>query len=196
MNALMKLAEYPPGRMVIFSLVLCGLYYLVGYDGGATQRAAIESYSAQLTELQQKALKIDKEIEEIRALKAAQEKDAERLNVLLGFIPEKLSNFEMMRTLSNEAKAVGANINSIRDSGPASGKPGEFYEEIGVDINLEGSFAQLLLFLSNLTRLNQIVTLNTLEIKGAGAVDAPLNMTAQIRGYRYVANKKPGAPRR
>jgi Tfp pilus assembly protein PilO len=156
--------------------------------------AAIEAYTVQLNDIQQKALKIDKEIEEIRALKAAQEKDAERLNVFLGFIPEKLSNFEMMRTLSNEAKAVGVNINSIKDSGQTSGKTGEFYEEIGVDISLEGSFAQLLLFLSNLTRLNQIVTLNTLEIRGGGAVDAPLSMAAQIRGYRYVANKTPGKP--
>lgn len=189
MNGLNKLAEFPPGRVVVFSLVICGLYYLVGYDSGAAHLANVESYKAQLAEIQQKSEKVDKEIDEIRALKAAQEKDSERLNILLGFIPEKLSNFEMMRTLSNEAKAVGVNINSIRDSGASSAKSGEFYEEIGVDVNLEGSFSQLLLFLSNLTRLNQIVTVNTLDLRGLSGADGALSMNAQVRGYRYVTKK-------
>ncbi len=190
MSVLQKLGDMPIGRVIILSLVICGLYYLVEYKAGSQFQSSIDSAAATLQSLEAEDQKIETEIQEIRALKAAQEKDAEQLNLLLAFIPERFSNFELMRTLSTEAKAVGVNIDSLKDVGVLQNKSGEFYEEIGVDIDLEGSFAQLLLFLSNLTKMKQIVTLETLSLRmSGGGSESSLSMSAQVRGYRYITAK-------
>lgn len=200
MNGLNKLADLPMSRIVLISIFLCVVYYFIGYDDGTAFKAQAEASRASLSEVQARMEKVERELQEINALKAAQDKDAERLNVLLGFIPEKLSSFELMKTLSNEAKAVGVNINQLRDTGSAGLQPApqgqvpNIYERLGVDLELDGSFAQLLLFLSNLTRLNQIVTLETLELRLMGGAESSLQMSAQIFGYRYLTKKEGAKP--
>ena len=186
MNALAKLGEMPLSRVIILSIVITGLYYLVGFDDGQKFRTSIAAYQGNLAEATSEITKLNKEIEEINLLKSEQDRDSERLNTLLAYIPEKLTKTELMRTLGNEAKTVGVSINSIRD--PAgSAKRSEFYEEIGIDVELTGSFAQLVLFLANLTKLNQILTVDSLDLKSFASDVDSLSMSAKVRGYRYVS---------
>src|SRR5262249_6846729 len=90
------------------------------------------------------------------------------------------------RTLGNEAKSVGVSINQIRDNS-STGKKSEFYEEVGVDVDLSGTFAQLMLFMANLTRLNQILSIESLELKESSAETEGLQMSASVLGYGYVS---------
>lgn len=190
MNILMRLADLTIGRCILVSAIIGSLYYAVGYDSGSKFKLEMSNSRVQLAKVEEELAKVERQIKEILVLKAAQDRDAERLNALMSFIPEKLTKTDLMRTLSNEAKAVGVNINQISDSGSGRGKkstadPTEFYEEIGVNIDLVGGFPQLVLFLANLTRLNQILSVNSLELAGsAGKED--LAMNAKIIGYRYL----------
>lgn len=185
MNALAKFGDMPVGRVLVAAIMLAGLYYLIVYDNGDKFRSAITSNLQAKDDLGKEMLKVDEELEGINQLKAAQQRDSERLNVLLGYIPERLTKTEMMRTLGNEAKSVGVNINQIRDNSGQSRKS-EFYEEVGVDVDLAGNFAQLMLFMSNLTKLSQILTIETLEMRNMGSDGDILSMSAAIRGYRYM----------
>lgn len=190
MIVLQRLGELPFGRAVILSFILMGVYYLIAFDDGGKLRAQLDQATSRNNEVQSEIDKTDKELKEIAELKLAQEKDVNRLNLLLGFIPERLTKIELMRMLSNESKAVGANILGITDSGISMDKS-EFYDEIAVEVTLSGSFSQLMLFISNLTRLKQIVTLSELAFTVTGISDTGviLNMTTKVRGYKYVANK-------
>lgn len=194
MNGLAKFGELPISRVLIIAVVVAGLYYLVGYDDGQGFINAMSAAEQSKTDLTKEMIKIDQELGEINQLKSAQERDGQRLTTLLGFIPEKLTKTELMRTLGNEAKSVGVSINQIRDNA-GQGKKAEFYEEVGVDVDLAGNFAQLLLFLSNLTRLSQILSIETLELRTQGNSDGDsLTMAASIRAYRYLPKAStPGA---
>lgn len=193
MNFLIRLADFHWSRCLIMSLLVGLAYYLIGYDNGAVLQAGVAAATEKMTKLQEELAKLDKQLEEIRILKNAQERDAERLNALMAFIPEKLTKTDLMRTLSNEAKTVGVNINSIRDSSSSKlakkkSDPTEFYEEIGVEIDLVGDFPQLVLFLANLTRLNQILSVESLALKPSSSKDdkVDISMSAKILGYRYL----------
>ncbi|MGE0762499.1 MAG: type 4a pilus biogenesis protein PilO [Bdellovibrionales bacterium] len=193
MSALAKFGDMPLSRVLIIAIVLAGLYYLVGYDTGETFKNATVAALQAKDDLGKEMVKIDRELDEINQLKAAQERDSERLNVLLGYIPERLTKTELMRTLGNEAKSVGVSINQIRDNSGV-GKKSEFYEEVGVDVDLAGNFSQLMLFMANLTKLNQILSVETLELRSQGTGDADsLTMSSSIRGYRYTPKSQPGA---
>lgn len=191
MSALARFSEIPVARVFFISIALTGVYYIVSYDSGEKFRLSATAAISQKAELAKELLKIDQEIAEINQLKAAQARDSERLNTLLDYIPEKLTKTEMMRTLSNEAKSVGVSINGIKDNGGV-GKKHEFYEEVGVDVDLAGNFAQLMLFLSNLTKLNQILSVENLDLKFNGSGDGDgLGMSAAIRAYRYAPKAIP-----
>jgi Tfp pilus assembly protein PilO len=186
MSALTKIAELPIGKALMISAAMAGLYRLTFYDTGATLEAQIQGASQNLTSMRERTVKADKELVEIKVLQEAQEKDAERLNQLLAYIPEKLTKIQLLQTISNEAKTVGVSLNRLQDTATPANK-NEFYEQIGVEVELGGNFAQFMLFLSNLTRLNQIVTLETLALKTtSGSESESMSMNAVIRGYRYV----------
>lgn len=193
MNALAKFGEIPFGRMVVIAIVLAGFYYLVAFDNGSSFKNQIAGNLQAKEELNKEALKVEKDLEEINQLKAARERDSEKLNVLLAYIPEKMTKTELMRTLGNEAKTVGVSINQIKDTS-SQGKKSEFYEEVGVKVDLSGNFAQLMLFMANLTKLNQILSVETLEIKSQTSSDVQiLSMSATILGYRYLPMATSGA---
>ena len=183
MNPLQTFSEWPTNRAFVVSLVLVGIYYVTGYNSG---KALVESTSAarqKITQLGVEMKQVDKDLAELAALKAAQDKDSEKLNYLMSYIPEKFSKVDLMRTVSNEAKAVGTNILRISDNKSQASSGGQFYDEIAVEIELTGSFSQLLLFLSNLTRLDRIVSLDGLTMKSVGG-DA-LSLVTSVKGYRY-----------
>lgn len=192
MNFLIRLADLSVARCLIGSAIIGALYWSVGYDSGSKFRTEISNLNAKSTKVEEEFTKLDRQLKEILVLKEAQERDATRLNALMAFIPEKLTKTDMMRTLSNEAKAVGVSINQIKDGAAEKGKkPGdsaEFYEEIGVDIDLVGGFSQLVLYLANLTRLNQIFSVKNLELSSAGDKDE-LKMGSKIIGYRYLGSE-------
>lgn len=193
MTFLIRLADLHWSRCLIMSLLVGLAYYLVGYDDGSVLQKGLVAATEKMTKIEEELAKLDKQLEEIRILKNAQERDAERLNALMAFIPEKLTKTDLMRTLSNEAKTVGVNINSIRDSAVSISKkrgsdPTEFYEEISVEVDLVGDFPQLVLFLANLTRLNQILSVERLALKPGSLKEEKqdIAMSAKILGYRYL----------
>ncbi len=201
MSALAKLMEMPLSRVLILAAVVSGLYYLLIFDNGSKWKAQTATALQRKSEIETETVTVDKEIQEINNLKAAQERDAEKLNTLFAYIPEKLTKVEIMRTISTEAKAVGANINSIRDSaGGSSGQnqKSEFYEEMAVEVDLAGTFPQLLLFLSNLTRINQIMSVENLTlnvVQGATSENMALSMAAMIKAYRYIGKEAKEKPK-
>ena len=106
MNPLQTFSEWPTNRAFVVSLVLVGIYYVTGYNSG---KALVESTSAarqKITQLGVEMKQVDKDLAELAALKAAQDKDSEKLNYLMSYIPEKFSKVDLMRTVSNEARPL------------------------------------------------------------------------------------------
>ena len=190
MNPLNRFASFSPIQIMMGSLFLAGVYYITFYDAGFNLENQISNAQAQFSELETKSKSLDRDLAEIAMLKATQERDAERLKVLLDYIPEKLNSVGLMQIVSTEAKAVGVNINKISAENTISG--GEFYEEIPVLIDVSGSFVQFLRLLSGMTRLEQIFSFSNLKISrtGDGSDRASLTMTTLLKGYKYKGEAK------
>lgn len=190
MNPLLFLSGLAHSRAALVSAILCLVYYLVGFDDGGKIKAQIAAKSSEKQKIETETAAIDRQIEELRVLKAAQDRDAARLESLLKFIPEKLTKVDLMRALSNEAKAVGVSLAGLKDTGAP--KVGDLYEELSVNVDITGSFAQLMMFLANLTRLPNIVSVSQLEISymaTRGQDDVRLKMASTVVGYKYLGNE-------
>lgn len=199
-DLLVLISTLPRARAILVSMVLSAVYYLMFFDGGERIQNQINTAQSEVQRIQAELVEANKKMEEVRVLKAAQEKDAEKLNFLLGFIPEKLSKVDLMRTVSSEVKAVGANLLSLTDLSKV--ESGDLYEEMSIDVQISGTYAQFMMFLANLTKLSNIVTVSKVKIGGssgpAKTVEGPLmlNLSATIKGYRYKGESQATTPKK
>ena len=185
-----KINQLSIGRAILIGMILAGFYYFLGYNNGALLDSQMAANKAKTAELQKSIKDEEAKIERINQYKKTTEQLGESFNRFLSYIPEKLRNTDLMKIVSTEAKAAGANIVRVAEQGV--GMRSEFYEEVKVNVELVGTFQQMMLFMSFLTKVDQIITVSKLNIRSNSSeqldVASPsLQITADLRGYRYLA---------
>lgn len=187
-----KINQIAYGRAIFIGLFLAALYYFTGYNNGTVLDAQIKANEAKVVELQKNIKDEEIKIERINQYKKTTEELGESFNKFISYIPEKLRNTDLMKTISTEAKAAGANI--VRVSEQGVGGRSDFYEEVRASVDLAGTFQQLMLFMSYLTKVDQIITLSKLTIRNPSSqqmnVESPtLSISAELKGYRYLSGE-------
>jgi Tfp pilus assembly protein PilO len=165
------------------------------YNDGTALETSIATTQVQIQQAQKEMESVTKAIEDAeRYQKTKAALGVEMDNIMLA-IPVKLNSTDLMKTMSNEAKSVGAEIISLaapqsfrNDSESAN----SVYVPIMISVELSGTYNQLMLFLSNLTRLNKIITSTklTLAIKSTSGVMRPgtppaLSLSGSFQAYKY-----------
>jgi Tfp pilus assembly protein PilO len=189
MTPMEKFRNLPLGNCLMIGFFVALAYYLVFYNSGSVLQTNIQARKSEIQDLQHKIADEDKKIAQIEQFKKATQVMGQDFQSLVAYIPAKFGSFDLMRSVSNEAKAAGINISRINESAAAE-KMG-FYEQFKVRADLTGSFQQIMLFLSFLTRTEQIMTVPSLELRtdsrSSNPTDTPtLRFNVEIFGYRYL----------
>ncbi|MCB0393639.1 MAG: type 4a pilus biogenesis protein PilO [Bdellovibrionales bacterium] len=114
---------------------------------------------------------------------------SDRLKAALEYLPTDLNAQEILSKLYGEASSAGVKLLSVK---PGVGQKDKFYEEISLDIQMEGSFSQLTLFLSYISKLKRILRVKDYELSVKEVVDGRpiLTMRGVLVAYRYIEQKK------
>jgi Tfp pilus assembly protein PilO len=200
-----KLKQLTFGKAILAGLAFAAVYYFALYNSGAAIQENINTTQTQVTKQEQELAAIKKAIADAERYQMAKKTLGQELDVVLKAIPVELNAIDLMRTLSNEAKSIGVSILSINAqpayTPPASSGngPKPFFEPVAVTVNLEGSYNQLMLFLSNLTKTDRIITVGTMNLQlrdSNGGVDnrgaTVLKMGGEFKAYRYLPAEKKG----
>lgn len=187
------------GKALGLGLFFAGLYYSIGYNSGSSLKLSIEKAKEQIQDSETEIKTLENQISRIATMKKVMEVLGEEFESFLAYIPEKLSLPELMRMISTEARAAGVSVNGIGELQQVAAqtkRPGAdhpFYEEMGVEVELQGTYSQILLFLSYLTKLDKILTISQLSMVSQAKVgdrESPIiTFRCQIKGYRYVKNE-------
>lgn len=194
-----KLRQLPFGKAFLIGLVLAAIYYFGPYDSGSNLEASIQGLESQITATKAELDKIKIAIRDAEVFQETKQARGQELDTVLKAIPEQISSLDLMRILSNEAKGVGASILSINhQSGARTVDPKAFFEPVTVTVNLEGSYNTLMQFLSNLTKIDRIITISSLNLKLQDQnIESKgptlLRMSGEFRAYKYLPQKT-GAP--
>ncbi len=189
----MKIGEFMNritlGRSVIIGMLLCAFYYFLVYDSGVTQKAAIAQSQAKVTELQTKLQDYQQKLDSAAVFKKTAAEVGSTINRLLTLIPEQFGMSDLMRLVSNEAKVAGSSLATIEPKTTQISSVAKEFEELTVNVDLQGSFTQHMVFLSNLTKINQILIVRKYELshmRDGKADESPVvHLTAEIVAYRY-----------
>ncbi len=196
-----RLKRLTSGMALMLGLVIAGLYYAFMYDSGEALETSIKNSRAEYESTTKDLERLEKAISDAERFKLTVASLGAEMDRILLAIPAKLTSLDLMKTMSTEAKAVGVDINSVSSTGsvvPNKDPADQFYEGIPIDIALSGTYNQIMLFLSNLTRLDKIIVAKKLNlVSSLGSVSVnnvpTIGLTASFLAFRYVSENKEAA---
>jgi type IV pilus assembly protein PilO len=183
------------GQALLIGLALAAIYYFNLYNNGSALEASIQSatqeYNKNVSQIEDiKRSIVDAE----RFQKTVLTLGAEMQKILMA-VPEKLTSVDLMRTISTEAKKVGAEIGNITtgtstlNSGNAESR--KYYEPIAIQIDLTGKYTQIMQFLAGLTKLDKIVTIESIRMnastRGGESSSPQIAFNASLQAYKYIS---------
>ncbi len=186
------LSNFGIGFVILMSGAIAGVYYVLKYDDGSSIKNKIVQLETKKDETKKRILSLESEIKEIREVSETINRTGDEFNKFLRLIPEKLTSSIVLNHLNSLVKKSGVSLKDIRSHNRAEKK--DFYEKIKISITVEGFYNQVLYFLSHLTSLEEIITVDNLTMtktkkrrKGRDVNNfGEIEMRMDIYGYRYV----------
>ena len=114
----------------------------------------------------------------------------EKFEVALTYLPSDENIYVIIKQMYNQARIAGVNLTSVKPSD--KNFPKDFYEEIPIDIEVHGSYVQMISFFANIINLPRILSIRDVELRAGNSTDKKfsLQMKGQLVAYRYLEVKK------
>jgi Tfp pilus assembly protein PilO len=177
------------GRSLLLGAMVGAFYYFIFLDQGQTQQNNIVAAQQQIADLQKQIKENQAKLDRAAVYKKIASEVGTTINKLLGVIPEKFAIPDLMKIVSNEAKIAGTSLNNITPGTPEISNVAREFEEFTVSLDMNGSFLQHMIFLSNLTKINQILIIRkfdmSLKQEAKGEESPVVKLVAEIVAYRY-----------
>jgi len=170
------------GVMFGVVLVVAAGYYFGMYQGADTR----------LQELRAQELELQRKLSEVRSIAAnisAFEQEITDLEIQLNAALRQLPNEKQLEVLltdiSNLGKTAGVEIKSFRRQ---EERVHDFYAEVPIDIELEGTYHEIGRFFDLVSKLPRIVNMGSLAISIAGesSVETRLRVSGTATTFRFV----------
>ena len=184
-----------PNTNIAFAILLSGCiaggYYLVKYDKGDSIKQQIQQINKDKDTTREKTNNLKLALKALRETDVVVNQMGMEINSFLKFIPSKLTSAMMLNHLNNTAKSTGVSVEGITNHDFV--KKEEFYEKLKVSVTINGVFSQVLLFLSKLTGLTEVITVESFSMDSIRRQDISIRgldevkMRMDIYGYRYVS---------
>jgi type IV pilus assembly protein PilO len=183
-----QIAKLPKGAR---AAIIAGIAAMVasGYYFGMYQAA-----STQLQQLHAQELELQRKLSEVRSIAAnigAFEQEISDLEVQLNAALRQLPNEQQLEVLltdiSNLGKTAGVEIRSFKREPE---RVHDFYAEVPIDIDLEGSYHDIARFFDLLSKLPRIVNMGALSLSVASetAAETRLKVSGTATAFRFVGN--------
>lgn len=193
MNALEQFVQMTVGQVLLIGAGVAVIYWFIMYDDGTAMQLQTSQYRNKASTIQAEIQKKKTSLKRSKDFKETLRIKDEQFQAFSSYIPETLTVADMMRVISNEAKAAGVNISGISAASAPKEFENELTESLAISVQLEGPFPQQILFLSFLSRLESIFTVadmnfSTLAPKDGAGSEVNVDFSATIVGYKYLGD--------
>ncbi len=181
-----KLNQLTFPNAALFGLLIAVGYYVLFYHPSNPQNQ-LDEMGRELVTIKGEISKLDREIK--KGLRINQEIEVlqKKADKVYAQLPEGLSVEQASGIVSQEARNVGLSIQSISAEGTGWAKL-QTVAVVPINTVVSGTFEQMMIFLSELTRNNKVYSVRSLSISGNDE-DQPgiLVMTVKVQAYRKLA---------
>ena len=187
-----RLASLDWSKVILGSILIAGIYYATLYDTGALLDASVQAAEKQLADSKiklERTREADKNVKLfVQKVEAAEKQFLE----VVEYMPPEINLGNFLQRVKDQASAAGTSVQAFSPSSEV--EKHDFYEIRKFDLQLNGNFSQIVLFLSNLSKMPLLITFDKIDITSLGGeFDNPkLNFVGTLLGYRYL--KESAAP--
>lgn len=182
-----QIAKLPRGaRMgILFGIAIA---IVAGYYFGV-----YEAENEKLQVLRTKELELQRKLQEVRSIAAnigAFEAEITQLEAQLAIALRQLPNEKQLEVLladiSNLGKTAGVEIKSFKREAE---QVHDFYAEVPISVELEGTYHEIAHFFDSVSRLPRIVNMGTIQMKVASAssLETRLSVSGKATTFRFVS---------
>jgi type IV pilus assembly protein PilO len=129
------------------------------FESKQVKAASLEDYKAQMVEME------------------------ESFGTMLRQLPSKNEVADLLVDITQTGLASGLEFDLFK---PNKEQPKEFYAELPITVNVNGSYNSLGQFVSGVAALPRIVTIHDIQLKVSDKETRRLSMSATARTYRYL----------
>jgi Tfp pilus assembly protein PilO len=186
-----QLANLSWGKVFLGMLVAGGVYWAALYDDGSTLQSQYAIASQELADAEKQLKKTKEAVANADKFEREVRDTIEQFTKIVEFMPERASTAEMVTLVTDLAAKSGAKLTKTEPR-PGSEKA-DFYEMYRLNLALEGSFSQIVMFLSYLSRVPRLMTFDKVELTGERTGEqevAKLAFTGTLVNYRYTKTIK------
>jgi type IV pilus assembly protein PilO len=182
----------PMFYFVLIGSLLASFYYFSIFDIGSTIDDEIKSKAAELEKATVDLADTNRVIADKTQFQLEFQDVSEKFRAAIEYLPESFNIQELLKQISDEARASGVTLVSVK---PRTPEKKEFFEELSMEIELEGPFSLLTTFLAYMSKQNRIVNVKNIDIQFKGLVDGnpKLTMRGTLQSYRYLKPADGGA---
>jgi Tfp pilus assembly protein PilO len=189
-----KLNDTPWGKVWIAGILVGLVYYMAMFDDGSQINLAVEQSKESLVEAEKQLKATRESVENANRFEAEVSRIAEQFARITDFMPERMGAAELTGVITDNATRAGAKLLRTEPEKRQETRSDkvDFFETTRVAFQLEGSFSQLVTFLSLVSQENRLFTFEDVELAAdeSAPPDAPiLTFRGQIVGYRYTGKK-------
>lgn len=187
-----KLAVMPWARVFLIAGLIAALYWQFGLEPGVTEEqfqaaeSAREQAKESLASTQKAVADLKKFRDELDAMNA-------QFQQVVELMPAEVNVADFMLMIREEATKSGARVKKLEPAKEITKV--DFYEARKLELSLEGTYAQILTFLSNLSRLKRLVTVDKLVLTQTTTPEQETKVafSGTLVSYRYLEKVPTGA---
>lgn len=178
--------------IIFISGVFVAGYWFFFYDRSLDVVQATENLGNEIIQTSKKIRQKEAEIQKAVDFDSSVKQLGQELQLFYEYFPQQLTNRQLFQDLTRLSKNSGLEIMSMKgSSGQKQTK--DLYETLSVQLIVEGEFSQFLSFLSKLTDLDKVVTVQNVNIKPVNKKNQlgdskiqKIQAQINVRGFRYV----------
>jgi len=173
------------GVSILIAALLCGGFYYFWYsealDTEKKQEAKLADLQKQIRALEATANKLPEFQREVQALEA-------RLETLKRILPPEKEMPDLMRRVQYLAAQSSLQIRKFNPAPPAQK---EFYLEVPINLDVEGTYHNLGAFLDRIGRMSRLVNMGNVKIKAQQKPTINNTIAASAVATTYVYQDQP-----
>ncbi len=186
MNFLVKMAEFSWQKVMLIALGVAAGYYFVMFDDGTSLEAAVSSIQTNVQTEKELLKKTLVAMDDLQRFKEDLNSQEAQVKEVMAFLPRQMNASELLSTIQDRANQAGLRI--LKTDPQDEVRKVEFYEIMAVDLELSGAYPQIATFLSLISKLPRLVTLEKIDLRtteNKGSEVTKIDFKATVLGYRF-----------
>lgn len=184
---ILQLGELTWSKVIVGGLVAAGIYWGLYYDDGSSLEAAITALNTQYTASERQLRETKEAMADAEKFEKAVRQNEVQFDKVLEYLPSDINTNEMTRLVNQQAQLAGPRV--VTTTAIETIEKKSFYEMTRLDFALSGTFSQVVLFLSSLSKIQRLLTFDKIKLKidaGPAGESPQVELSGILVAYRYL----------